>query len=161
MCSNAGRKRKESTLLTLFRKKKLPELLTVTPDDTAYITLLPGVDLRSLYATEESESAYLKLLPNARLLIHQVPQYLCEIEFVLLEGQINLGEQELTSGDFCLLNEANGAWLLKSEGGGHCFIRGERVQNMQNMQNKSQHGAPQPAAFRLKNLFSPLLAEPS
>lgn len=100
----------------------LTELYSVRVDEGDWRTILPGVELKMLFANGATgaESFLLRLAPGASLPPHQ---HAAHEECVVLQGEIAMGATTLTAGDYHLAPRGVAHDTIVSRAGALLFLR--------------------------------------
>lgn len=101
----------------------LTELYSVRADEGDWRTILPGVELKMLFADSATgaESFLLRLAPGASLPPHQ---HAGHEECMVVQGEIAMGTTTLTAGDYHLAPRGVAHDTIVSRTGALLFLRG-------------------------------------
>ncbi len=112
----------KSRVMARIKGKKSFDLMTIRPYDGEWITLLPGVEKKILSndSKDQIQSFLLRMAPGSILPAHE---HLRDEECLMLEGEIMIGDLDLSAGDYHFARKGSKHEQITTQTGALAFIR--------------------------------------
>lgn len=112
----------KSRVMARIHGKKSFDLITIRATEGEWITLLPGVEKKTLSEDPKGQvqSYLLRMAPGSTLPPHE---HITDEECLMLEGEVMIGDIRLSAGDYHFARKGSQHGLVTTQTGGLAFLR--------------------------------------